>query len=757
MNLSRGDDSKDPQDVWRIVHKSLNNLMAAKESEVERVVRKVINIVQSFPQIVTGTQNYPDTDDQLRSRRSAFIRCIVRRTAHLTVKHSNIIPVLVELVNSTLTIIQEENLVLWRRLVSSLLNFWSKLSDIAQTMEADVEFVSQSCEIFSLSDVTVDDMFSDDFNLLVLNTDINKLENVQRFCTNLIRLQEQYIKEDKSKDRIQKLCLNQLEIGEVNLKIESLKLLAILGVRGSLELWIDESHYLSAILGLVTSGDLTNSEADSLEAAWVECVEALVPVMTESHTRIMATSLFPIWNSLSDTDQFKNRSLQLLSSIRKLMDTCIRAEENTGMVRSLITEKSPPDIQLLGAVTFTEFVQSEAWRTRERTREDRQRTREDQQRLSLVLISQTWNTLTAQVLACLDLWDNLRQFCSVLDNLLRTIISEDNSVLIEMMSKSTLEEISKSIARRLYDGVDVSVDAVLEGVETLLHVCHVWPGSSSLASPILGVQHLLAGLLSLPWLLENAKTLDLNMVDLRDILSGQGTFQSWNMDNKNRALSLLFHLPKEVCPKWRLSVAKAAWAEKCPGLVSELPALVTNTALASSFVGDVISHILGRTEDQEMVRRLAAVSGDYMCSRARRNSSRLVTEAGGRLRLGLVCQDFEGGRVMRCAARTPVKSDAARTPVKSGAARTPVKSASVKNVPSKEVESFLKLIGHQDRNVRISLLSLLKPLAYYSSISSEAADLWMNYVSDEDPEVRQAFAENIRWMFRFVHTLSVSI
>ena len=85
-------------------------------------------------------------------------------------------------------------------------------------------------------------------------------------------------------------------------------------------------------------------------------------------------------------------------------------------------------------------------------------------------------------------------------------------------------------------------------------------------------------------------------------------------------------------------------------------------------------------------------------------------------------------------------------------ARTPVKSVSVKNVPSKEVESFLKLIGHQDRNVRISLLSLLKPLAYYSSISTEAADLWMNYVSDEDPEVRQAFAENIRWMFRFVHT-----
>lgn len=189
-------------------------------------------------------------------------------------------------------------------------------------------------------------------------------------------------------------------------------------------------------------------------------------------------------------------------------------------------------------------------------------------------------------------------------------------------------------------------------------------------------------------------------------------------------------LPKDVCPKWRLSVARAAWAEKCPGLVSILPALITNTGLASSFVSDVISLILSRTEDLEMVRRLATVSGNYMCSLARRNSSKLVTDAGGRLSLSLVCQDFEGDRVRYTA-------------------RTPVKSASVKSVRSEEVESFLKLIGHQDRNVRISLLSLLKPLAYYSSMSREAADLWMNYVSDEDPEIRQTFAENIKWMFRF--------
>ena len=731
MNLSRWDDSKDPQDVWGTVHRCLNSLMAAKEPEVEKLVKQFINIVQSFPQIVTGTQSSPNSNDLLRTRRVAFIRCIVRRMTHLAMKYINIISVLVELVSTILAILQEENLVLWQRILSGLLKLWSRLCDISQTIETDGEFVSQSCEILSLSDVTEDEMFNNDFNCVVLNTDITKIENVQRFCTNLIRTQERYIKEEKTRGRIQQLCVNQLELGEVDLKLESLKLLALIGICGSLEMWIDESHYLSAIVDLLNSSeDLTASEADSLEAAWVECVEALMPVMTESHTKIMATSLFPVWNSISDTHQFKARSLQFLTCIRKLMDKCIRVEEKTGKIRSLITGKSSPDIQLLGAVTCSELFTSEDWRARE-----------NRQRLSLVLISQTWNTLTSQLLAGLEIWENLRKFCFVLDRLLHTIISEDNSVLIEMMSKSTLEEVSRSIARHLFDSAGhdnegVSVGAVLDCVETLVHVCHIWPGSSSLASPILSVQHLLAGLLSLNWLLDNAKTLDLNMADLRDIISGRGTFQSWNLDNKNRALSLLSHLPKEVCPKWRLSVARTAWAEKCPGVVSVLPALTTNTGLASNFVVDVISFILGQTKDLDMVRRLASVAGDHLCSLARRNSSKLVIEAGGRPKLSLVCQDFQGRHVRYTA-------------------RTPVKLTSVKSVRIEEVESFLKLIGHPDKNVRISLLSLLKPLAYYSSMSREVADHWMNYVSDDDPVVRHAFAENIRWMFRFVFSFAI--
>ena len=107
-----------------------------------------------------------------------------------------------------------------------------------------------------------------------------------------------------------------------------------------------------------------------------------------------------------------------------------------------------------------------------------------------------------------------------------------------------------------------------------------------------------------------------------------------------------------------------------------------------------------------------------------------MAESGGPS-LSLVCQDFDRGH----ARGTP---------------RTPAKSSSVKSVRGEEVEAFLKLIGHRDKNVRMGLLSLLRPVAQYSSMSKEAADLWMNYVSDEDDEVRLAFAENIGWMLRCV-------
>ena len=62
---------------------------------------------------MTGTESSPDTDVLLRTRRVAFIRCLVRRTIHLAVKHGTIIPALVALIHSILTTLHGQDPRIW--------------------------------------------------------------------------------------------------------------------------------------------------------------------------------------------------------------------------------------------------------------------------------------------------------------------------------------------------------------------------------------------------------------------------------------------------------------------------------------------------------------------------------------------------------------------------------------------------------------------------------------------------------------------
>ena len=110
---------------------------------------------------------------------------------------------------------------------------------------------------------------------------------------------------------------------------------------------------------------------------------------------------------------------------------------------------------------------------------------------------------------------------------------------------------------------------------------------------------------------------------------------------------------------------------------------------------------------------------------ARRGGTRLVaTEAGCQLRI--VCPDCEA------AARPPPRTPRTTSP----------------GLQGREVEPLLKLIGHQDREVRLLMVSLLQPISVHSELSPEAANLWMTCMRDSDGEVRHAFANNIGWMLR---------
>lgn len=136
---------------------------------------------------------------------------------------------------------------------------------------------------------------------------------------------------------------------------------------------------------------------------------------------------------------------------------------------------------------------------------------------------------------------------------------------------------------------------------------------------------------------------------------------------------------------------------------------------------------MGRSGNVELVRELAAISSDYICCVARRTirSIKIFKENNvPTIKFCVRCQDCHGG--MR-VTRTPVKSNP---------------------VTAEDVAPILKLIGHQVNDVRLSLVSLLKPVSTHSVLSPEAARLWVSCVTDEDQRVRQAFSDNISYMLR---------
>ena len=458
---------------------------------------------------------------------------------------------------------------------------------------------------------------------------------------------------------------------------------------------------------LLASGDLDKDEAHLIETGWIACAKEM-KLMSGKHLKILSINLIPTWQMVTDSEKL---SPELREHLNKLLCCLVKLEDDTNQLREWILEKDDPDIKILGSLALKELYISKAWRKRE-----------DQIKISFSLVSQSWNALLLQVDSQLDQINILKNFCSVIEEVLSFVVKSDS---LEILSKQCMELMTKSICTHLYHQ-DINVSEGLNHLETVVKAGHLWPGSQQLGSDLTSLQHTWASLLSLPWLdkQEHGKFLDLRFTENKDLMMTASSKATWTDDDKTKALLLLSHLPKDVCPRWRLAVAKLAWSEKCPGVVDCLPALITNTGstTASSLGHDVVQQVVGRGDNLELVRRLAKSSSDYICSLARRNVSKLVRTNNDVVKFSLRCQDCHGG----------VKE-----------ARTPKKSSAV------DVDSFLKMIGHQDKEVRLSLVSLLQSVSKHSVLTPAAAELWINYVSDEDEEVRQAFAKNVQWIFRY--------
>ena len=710
MDTSSMDESKDPQMIWNVFVSAFNNIMKAKPAEVEEMLKKFSQLFYTFPQIFSESQSWPNSTDAIRIRRHSFILSMIRRMIHLAAKSRTDVQSFVGVTTDLLQLLQERDTILWSEILGQILNFWTKVQETSVHFEEDVTLESESCQIFDVSEAFEDEMFNDGMNILIISCDITVVENIQIFCTSLFSKQSELILDLKFIKSVQKVCIKQLLLGEASLKGYTLELLAkffkLFGPP-EIELWIEESFYFVQLLELLTSGELTKKETQLIESGWIACAREMT-LMSETQLKILSINLIPTWQA--------SQGLHILSSelkehLKKLLCCVVFLEDDTSQIREWILDNNESDINIpiLGSLALKELSLTEAWIKRK-----------DQNKISFSLESKSWNAILLQQEMIIGQFNALKRFCSLIEEVLFFIVKNESHIEIEILSKQCMGLITKNISNYLCQK-DCNVSEGLDCLETIIKCGHLWPGASHLGSDLASLHHSWAASLSLPWLAtqEQGKFLDLRIADNKDVIMAASGNVNWSTDEKSKALLLLAHLPKDVCPRWRLSVAKLAWSDKCPGVVACLPALVTNTG--SSLGHDVVQHVVGRGEHLQLVRGLAKVSKDYVCSLARRNVSKLAVAKGECIKFTLLCQDCHGG----------VKD-----------VRTPSKSSGV------EVEPFLKMIGHQDKDVRLSLVSMLKSVSKHSVLSPAAAELWINYVSDGDEEVRREFAKNVQWIFR---------
>ena len=143
-------------------------------------------------------------------------------------------------------------------------------------------------------------------------------------------------------------------------------------------------------------------------------------------------------------------------------------------------------------------------------------------------------------------------------------------------------------------------------------------------------------MLSLPWL-SGHDLRDLSLEREADLRKGADlTARAWDEETKDRALFLLLSLPPWACPKWRTSVARAAWTSRSKGLVKALPLISRMGSSITGFSHQVVTAIVEERKESGLVKVLAAVAPIFLCSLAKTVEIRMQIE-GGKPTLYPVC------------------------------------------------------------------------------------------------------------------------
>ena len=181
-----------------------------------------------------------------------------------------------------------------------------------------------------------------------------------------------------------------------------------------------------------------------------------------------------------------------------------------------------------------------------------------------------------------------------------------------------------------------------------------------------------------------------------------------------KTIELLSVIPREVAPKWRLNVLKKAWHQGSKDLkvamVKSLPLFLHNLGQGFHVLTKEIVDSSLKENLADVLLELAKMSGPIICAMAKRGTQIISQNSKDSVLCGYCDQD------------KLLQSPSEKKP--------PV-------IPLSDVQSLLKLVGHNDGKVSFAALSMVKPISNHVGFNLSMATLFLNsYLNGTDEFLR---------------------
>ena len=285
----------------------------------------------------------------------------------------------------------------WAKLVTTLLEFWTRLSVVAEQLYQSVDSLETAgpdgdhsnsshsltgqdsfalaeagqgvaCRIMEVQQED-DVLFGGDLNFLVFN-DTEIVERVQVWLTRLMDTQVPLMAKYSNQllDKVQGVSVRQLEMGEAVLKGVTMKLLADLhrlGGPGTLEMWGEESMWMAGVVELLfNSEELDRRERDLLEESWTVLVRSILThVDREQEMVVLSSHFLPVWQEMLKTgkvDKFGPQMGQVLSSVvsRALAEQKVIEDLDISELVRKVMDMLEPDLNVVAMLAWSEVMEA---------------------------------------------------------------------------------------------------------------------------------------------------------------------------------------------------------------------------------------------------------------------------------------------------------------------------------------------------------------------------------------------------------------